>query len=123
MSSGRFEASKYQADNGDIRPIRLQPETKAATINAVANAQPAGALTVGADSVRVTGSTREIGTRARRVYGVWNPGAAPTGYDERTPFYIPILTQSVFNGITNDQTISYLGGTGRVTGRVGEAKR
>lgn len=112
MSEGRFERSKYETDAGNVIPMRVQPETLAATIGGETNAEPAGDILPGWPSVRVGGGRREIGVNGRFVTGSWQ--TPPTDYDGRTLFKLVIPTKSVFDGIAKGQSISYLGGTAAV---------
>lgn len=122
MSQGRFTRSKYEANNGDIHNIRVQPETLLATLGGTVNAAPSGAVDQSI-SARVSGGNREVGLKARSVTIAWNEGNAPDGYDERTPTRIPVLTPALFNSLSNGSTVSYNGGTGVVVGTNPERKR
>lgn len=122
MSEGRFARSKYEADNGDIHSIRIQPETALATLGGTVNAAPAGAVdqTI---SARISGGNRQLGLKARSVTVSWNEDAAPDGYDERTPARIVVLTPALYNSLGNGSTVSYNGGTGVVIGKNPERKK
>lgn len=120
MSAGKFTISKYETDDGDIRPIRVQEETITMTIGGVANAAPGGAVT-DSGRVRVSGGNRRIGLKARNVTIAFNEEGAPDGYKVDSPITLPILTEAVWDGITDGETVSYLGGTGRVLGKGREA--
>lgn len=65
MSAGNFILSRYQADNGAIHPIRLQPETLAASIGTV-NVAPTGTVTVGLRA-KVSKTKRAYGLGPRTV--------------------------------------------------------
>lgn len=114
MSSGAYLNSKYQSDSGNVYPIRVQPETTSATINSVANAAPAGAIDQEV-SAKVSKGNRGIGVKPRSVTVRWT--AAPDGYEPTSLIRIPILTQTVYNGITKGQTVSYLGASGTVVSK------
>lgn len=120
MSAGSFTRGRYQADNGSIHPIRIQPETAAANIGAV-NAPPTGAVTVPLFA-RARKSRRAFGLGARTVR-VRFTAAVPDGYAPNQILTIPILTPTVFNGITPDQTGTYLGAPVVVIGTTAESRR
>lgn len=122
MSSGRFTRTVYESDTNEIHPIRLQPETVAATIGGAANAAPTGAATsdISAD---VSRGARELGLRPRFISGTWEEGGAPAGYDERTPVRIPILTQSLFDAASVNGTGTYLGSTFTIVSKTPESRR
>jgi len=82
--------SKYEADDGDIKPIRLS----AATI-AAAGTPPGGAVT-DPDYVKVSKGNREFGMRPRGVRLSRNIGSA-TVPNMRYKF-LPVLTPAAFNG-------------------------
>lgn len=120
MSAGAFSRSRYQADNGSIHPIRVQPETLAANIGA-ANAAPTGAVTVPLFA-RARKSRRAFGLGARSVRVAFT-GAVPDGYAPNQILTIPILTPTVFNSIVPDQAGTYLGAPVVVIGTSSESRR
>ncbi len=81
---------KYEADDGDIKPIRLAAATKAA-----AGAEPGGAVTDD-DFVKVSKSNREFGMRPRGVRLKINDGT------EEEPNYryrfLPVLSKAAYDG-------------------------
>lgn len=81
--------TKYEADDGDIKPIRLDAQTIA-----VAGAPPAGATTDN-DYVKVSKGNREFGMRPRGVRLSRNVGTAELP-NMRYKF-LPVLTQTAFN--------------------------
>lgn len=96
MSAGAFLISKYQAKYGDgtnIHPIQLQPETLALTIDAVANAAPAGAINR-TGSARVSGGRRQIGINAELVRIKFS-GATPDGYKADGVITLPLLAPAI----------------------------
>lgn len=121
MSTGRFFRGRYEANNGDIHPIRIQPETLTLTVGGVANSLPAGAITRG-NSAKVSGGSREFGLSARTVRFVWT-GAVPEGYDPNGTLSLPILVEDVWEDILTGQEVSYQGGTGVVVGKSAETQR
>lgn len=119
MSSGAFSRTKYQADNGDIYAIRVQPETLAANFGS-ANAAPAGAVDR-QGRAKARGSSRELGIKARKIRVVFT-GSVPDGYATNTVLEIPILTPAVYNAIIPDVTTgTYLGSPALVIGKTGES--
>lgn len=106
MSAGNFLRANYSADAGTVHPIRIQPETAALVINGVTNAVPAGPID-SPISAKVSGGRRGIGLKARTVTIAFSP-TAPTGYETDEPITLPVLQQSVWNGIGKGQTGTYL---------------
>jgi len=104
MSSGAFTLSKYESNAGNIYPIRVQPETIAATIGG-ANAAPTGAVDQEV-SARANGSARQIGMNARTV-SVRLTAELP-GYKADSVLRIPILTPARWDAINKGQTGTYL---------------
>jgi len=118
MSNGAFVISKYETSEGNVVPIKLQPETITATIGGTANAAPAGAVEAGFPSADVSRSKRAIGIHARTVTARIT---APSGdYLENTTVRIPILTQSVWDGATRGAAVVCAAGTGVVAGKSAE---
>lgn len=120
MSAGEFVRSRYESDAGNIHPIRVQPETVAASIGS-ANAAPVGTVDVPI-SAKVSGGRRELGLIARRVRLAFTAGA-PTDYAEDSIVSIPILTPAVFNAIAVGQTGTYLGLGVEVVGKTPESSK
>lgn len=112
MSAGDFLDAFYQTDNGDIVPIRIQPETASLTLNAVANAAATGPASPGFPSAKVSGGRREFGINARLVR-VRFTGTLPPGYSGgKSIITLPVLAQSVWAGYSKGQTGTYtLNGT------------
>lgn len=109
MSAGRFEIGRYEIDAGTIIPIRVQEETKALTIEGVANDYPAGAATRDFGSARVGGGERQIGLRARGVTIRFQPGAEPAGYKPESPIRLPWFAPATHAAIADGNTGTYLG--------------
>lgn len=119
MSAGAFTFTFYGADNSDIHPIRLQPETLTATFDSVTNAAATGP----ADSkivVNATGSRRGNGLFARYVT-VRFTATPPTGYLAGQTYKIVVPLSSVFNGITRGSVGTYLGVATQVISKTPEA--
>lgn len=122
MSAGAFERSRYEADNGDIHAIRVQPETLAATFGGTANAAPADPVDQ-QTSARVGGGNRKYGVKARAVSVTWT-GAPPSGYEPDELLRIPILTPDLYDSITPNSTVgTYLGANIIVVGKLPERVR
>jgi len=115
MSAGAFEISKYETDSGAIHPIRVQPETLAATIDGNTNAAPAGAVD-GLGSASVSRGRRANGINARLVRLRFS-GTPPTGYLTNGTVTIPALTPEVYDAAIKGATGTYLGASVIVSGR------
>ena len=120
MSAGAFISSKYEADNGDIRGIKLQPETLAANIGGLNSAPTAAIDTTG--RARVGGGNRQYGVKARSVT-IRFTGTPPDGYKADQLYRIPILTPARYNDIETDDTGTYLGVACVVVGKNPERVR
>lgn len=123
MSAGPFSTTaKYQSNNGDIYPIRVQPETLAATLGGTVNASPAGAVTQ-QTSARASAAKRKIGMNARAV--TFKVTAVPTG--SGTPIgailRLPVMTASVWDGLNRGDVVQYEGYLGNVVGLSPEYRR
>lgn len=113
MSSGAFEIGRYESEaTGGIHPVRVQPETKALTVNGVANAYPAGALNSPV-SAQVSQSRRSLGINVRTVT-IKFPTTAPTGYKVGEPIRLPWFTPFPTPAFIKGQAVTYLGGTGEL---------
>lgn len=123
MSAGAFDVTNYELDNGDIQPIRVQPETLALTIEGTANAAPTGAQTNG-NLVRVSGGRRRIGIKARSVRVKFTAAPPAGGYLAGQIISLPILTKTLYDLIPNaGGTGTYLGVAIRVVGKSSQAGR
>ena len=122
MSAGAFTISRYAASyggGGEIHPIRVQPETIAASIGGTANNPPAGAVT-NPIQARVSGGRRTIGLLARKVNLQAPSSGQPTGYLPSGSISIPALTQAFYDLAVKGAECTYLGATYTVTGRSSE---
>jgi len=108
MSAGPFLRSRYVSDEGDVHPIRVQPETIALTIDGTSNVPTTDSITIPI-SARVSGSRRGIGLRSRTVTFVFTDNR-PVGYEADSPLTLPWLQSSTFTGISRGDTGTYLGG-------------
>lgn len=119
MSAGNFIISKYEADDGEIHPIRIQPETIIATTNPA----PTGATT-SSIRARVGGSRRSYGLHARTIRVTWTvPATHPDGYKDGGTMTIPVLGAAAFAAINVGSTFTYLGSGVTVTGKSPEVVR
>ncbi len=109
MAGKYSDGGKYEADNGDIHPIRVQPETLTAQFGSTANAAPAGAVNSGFNA-KVSKNRRGYGLKARTVHFKWKT-TAPDGYDPNGIIGIPVLKQSLFNAIEPKSEGTYLANT------------
>lgn len=115
MSSGEFSNSKYQTNEGNIVPIKLQPETLTLTIAGTANAAPAGAVEAGWPSADVSRSKRAIGIHCRTIsVKVTDPAE---GYVDNGLVRVPIMTATVWNGAVKGAAVVGAFGTGEVAGK------
>lgn len=121
MSAGAFQYARYTGDDTGEYFVRIQPETAGLTIGAGTNAAPAGAIAPGATQVRVSGSRRRLGKKARMVR-VRFTGAPPDGYLANSVIALPALTPTFYNGCTRGATGTYLGVAVRVVGRSPETQ-
>ncbi len=107
MSQGTFlQDAKYETDTGVVHPIRIQPETPSLTLNAVANAQPAGAVGSNLPSARVSSGRNSFGINARLVRFRFT-GTLPPGYAMNGILTLPVLTPTAFNSFGKSQTGTY----------------
>ena len=120
MSAGAFETSKYELNEGQIVPIRVQPETIAAAVGANANDPPAGNINLSLFAKARKGN-REYGIGARQVTISWN-AAPPAGYANEN-LTIPVLTPAAFAAFTLGATLTYLATPATIVGRKAENLR
>lgn len=121
MSQGRFSRTFYELDNGNVAPVRIQPETEACLFDGTANAAPAGPATEDCFA-QTRKSKRAYGIGCRTVTAEWT-GTPPTGYDDRGNLTIPVLTSAVYDGITIFSTGTYQGASITIIGKSGESIR
>lgn len=120
MSAGAFTRSRYACtDTGLIHPIRVQPETVAASIGGTANAAPTGAITNNI-SARVSGGKRTLGLIARRVTLEAPATSQPDGYKPSGITTIPALQEAFYNAAVKGASCTYLGATFTVVSRTQE---
>lgn len=115
MSAGAFTTSSYESDGGDVYPVKIQPETVAATLGGNANAPTAVAINQKAFA-RVSGGVKRVPI-CRGVYLRW-AGAPPAGYLANGVLFIPVLTRSLYASLTSGvSTANYLGAAALVVGK------
>ena len=120
MSAGAFIRSRYAStDTGLIHPIRVQPETIAASIGSTTNAAPTGAVSNNI-SARVSGGKRTLGLIARRVVLQAPASGQPTDYKPSGITTIPALQEAFFNAAVKGASCTYLGVTFTVVSRTQE---
>lgn len=112
--AGKFTRSRYEADDGKIYAVRVQPETIT-----TANPAPTAALTPGLPSAKVGKGIRGYGVGTRYITAKWT-GTVPDGYDANGVLRIPILTIAAYTGIALNSTFTYLGQPTVVIGKTGE---
>lgn len=115
MSAGAFEISKYQTNEGNVHPIRIQPETLAAAIGATTNAAPA-AEADGEGSASVSKGRRANGINARLVRLRFT-AAPPAGYQANGTITIPALLPAFYDAAKKGAEATYLGTACVVSGR------
>jgi len=111
MSAGAFTTSKYATNQDVVTPIRIQPETLAAAVGAVANDPPPGVV---ADKIftKVSGSLSLSRIRARRITIRFPATGQPAGYKPLGITTIPALTKTFYNACATagvGGAITYLG--------------
>jgi hypothetical protein len=110
MSQGSFVIAKYETDQGDTRPVRVQPETIIASTN------PEGTGTLAGGLIRVSGGKRKIGKKARSMTLKQNIGAPVNGYQATRTITLPVFTKAAFDALAIGQAVTYNAGTWVVTG-------
>ena len=118
MSNGPFTFTNYEKNDGIIVAIRVQPETLALTLNAVANDAPAGSPASGYPSAQTSQSRRAIGINARRVTCVYT--SAASGDLPGLRVTLPWLQLATFNALPTNATGTYLGEPVRLANTLGE---
>lgn len=116
MSDGPFLKTKYEDDDGGVRPIIVQPET-VTTWNA------AGTGTVTHDMIRVSGSKKRIGRRARLVTLKRLVGPVTEGAQALLQTTVPVLTPAAFTLLEPGADVEYNGNTWVVGTKIKESGR
>lgn len=120
MSSGPFTLTRYTTDNGDIAPIRVQPETLGLVLGGTTNAAPSGTPTPGFPSARISGSRRRAGINARRVR-IRVTAAGTSGLSVGSVITLPWLQQTGFAALARGVTGTYNTATVQFVGKTSEA--
>lgn len=107
MSSGPFVRSFYSTDAGNVVRIRVQPETLALTLNAVANDAPAGPATAGFPSAKVSLNNSEIGINPRNVTIAYTAAASAALQGLTVP--LPWMNLATFTALPDGATGTYQG--------------
>ncbi len=115
MSSGSTVRASYIADDASVRPIRVQPETIAGAWN------PDGTGTVNGSFVRVSGSKKGIGLKARYVTLARPLGAVVEGIQPVKRISLPVMTPDAFDALNLGQDVAYGGADWEITGKFGES--
>lgn len=120
MSAGPFQIAGYEASYDSlVHPIKVQPETLAATFDGTANAEPAAADQTLLFVQRQKGPTAYgIGARGVRVAIT---DVADSDYKPGTSLFIPVLDESVWSAIPANAAVSINGATGVVTKLIPES--
>lgn len=119
MSAGAFERARYEDNNANIYPCRVQLETLQAVIDGTANSAPTGDVTSDI-SANMTASRRKYGVQARRVRLALKEGASPPDGYSGQAVTIPVLQQAVWDDAAKDADVSYLGTTWTIVSKLPE---
>lgn len=117
MSAGSFQIARYETDDGAVRPIRVQPETIIAGTNPEAVGNLNGTL------VRVSGSKRRIGLKARSMTLKQNIGAAVGGFQPTRTITLPVFSPTAFAALSIGTDVTYNGSAWDVAGKSSESGR
>ena len=120
MSAGAFSLLKYVRDNGNVVPVRAQPETALLTLNAGVNVSGSGSQTPGAPRAKVSGSRRSYGTHTRTVTVRFLTAPTSGGYLAGGLVRLPVFTRAIWDGYSDGDEGTYLGGTVRFAGKAAE---
>jgi hypothetical protein len=116
MSAGIFQFAKYETESGEVVRVRAQPESLALTLNSVANAESADAVTIQGIFPLNLGGRRRKPFSARYV-AVQFTAAAPTGYKASSVCKVPVYSKATYSGLATGQTGTYLGVAVKVVGK------
>jgi len=124
MSAGAFVISSYRAsyNTDQIHPIKIQPETLAASANSVANNAPSDPPTSPISAV-VSRGKRTRGLIPRTVTLRLNEDQILTGYLPRSVTIIPVLLPATFGAWPRGAEVDYLGAVWTIIGRSQEEAR
>lgn len=117
MSEGGFLTAGYEAGDGTVHAIRIQPETASLVVNGVTNtipAQPAGGYVQ--PQAKVSGGKGQIGLTARRV-GIKFGTTPPAGFSTGSTIYLPWLQADTFpQFVPRGAAVTYRGASGTFIG-------
>jgi hypothetical protein len=109
MSAGAFEAGKYEANNGNIYAVRVQPESKGLVLGSLTNTYPTAATDQSGRFALNLGGKRRRPFSARSV-SVRFTATPPTGYLPNGILKIPVFRPAFYDGVTVGSTTgTYLG--------------
>jgi hypothetical protein len=112
-----FVVAAYEADNGEIHPIRISPETLAAQPT-----QPTGTPTItNRLRVKVSRSGKEYGVKPRGLNLARRLGTSPNFFNKYK--FLPILLPQDYEGVVDDATITVNGVVWAITSGEGENAR
>lgn len=121
MSAGAFEVSRYVRNDGEIHPIRIQPETAALVIDGTTNAASTSAVTR-QTLAKISKSNSAYGVRPRKI-NVRFTSTLPTGYKADQTYAIPALQEAIWDAALPSTTGTYLGSDVVVVSRQAENVR
>lgn len=121
MSSGKFILSRYEANDGTIYPVKIQPETLELSLGS-ANAAATGAID-GPVLAKVSKTKRAYGVGCRKVSFKFTAETPPTGYEKGQVLSLPIMKATLWNTLKAGVTGTYLGGAVEVVGTSAESVR
>jgi hypothetical protein len=119
MSAGVFEKGKYEANDGKVWPVRVQPETKAFTDGTNANVYAVGSITQGIGRLGLRKGSKQLGLHPRTVSFVFT-GTPPTGYKAGARQILPVFTQAAWDAYLDGNTGTYLGAPIEIVGKFPE---
>lgn len=121
MSSGRFEQSFYELNNGSVAKIAVQEETLLLSLGGSTNTAATGPADLPSSAV-VSRGRRSKGINARLVR-IQFTASPPVGYAENEVISLPWLRPSTFDALNPGATGTYLSTACRLVGKTGEAVR
>jgi hypothetical protein len=109
----------YEGDSGEKHLIKQQPESAVFSIGGSPNTIPAAPATspFWAKSSR---GAKEYGLRPRKLRFRFTPGEEPSGYGDCGVLEVVIYSKSVYDNAVLGGPATYLGGAGKIIGRVSE---
>lgn len=114
MSSGKFISSKYQTDEENVHPCRIQEETLGFISGGIANAAPVAPINREA-SARMSSSQKRKGVNARTVRIRFT--TAPDEYKQDSILTVPILDKTNWDGYKIGTACTYLSTAGTIIGK------